>query len=191
MQVAALAAGALSASDLLTAVVATPSAMVATPPPATDGAASFADAAEPADAKIKQEQSGEGEGDQMENSDDESSEDKKASDKASDAAGRGGGGEDCPEEQHKEPMEVEDGGSEECNASNKGKRKAEVVFEPVGIPPQEAGGGKDPKEEKMEEEDEDEVEEEDEDEEKEEEEEEEDSEASSSDSDFSEPLETK
>ena len=101
-----MAAGALSPSDFLTPVVAAPPATVATPP-APDGAASLSDAAEPADAKIKQEPSGEGQGDAMQNSDEENSEDEKASGKADDAATLGGGGEDDPEAQHKEAMEVE------------------------------------------------------------------------------------
>ncbi|CAN0456459.1 unnamed protein product, partial [Laminaria digitata] len=80
-EVGALAAGAPPPSDLPTAPVpAAPPTTVATPP-GTDGAASLSDDAKPAEAKIKQEPSGEGEGDEMENSDQESSEDQKGSHK--------------------------------------------------------------------------------------------------------------
>lgn len=178
MQVAASAAGALSPSHFPAAVLPAPPATAAAPS-GTNGAASvaLADAAEPADVKVKQEPSGEG--DEMENSSEENSDDEKGSVKEEeDSAGRGGGGEDAPQkQQHTEAMEVEDAGSEDCNASN--KRKAQEILEPAGVPPQGAGGAAEERKE-MEE-----------DEQEEEEEEEEDSEDSSSDSDSPEALQTK
>lgn len=166
---AALAAGALSPSDLPTAVVAAP--------PAGGGASSvpLAAAAEPAKAKVKQEWSGEV--DEMENSSEETSSsdvEKRSAKEEEDAAARGGGEQDIPEkQQHTEAMEVEDEGSEECNASN--KRKAQDVIELTGSPPQGAGGAAEEPQEMEEEEGE----------------ESEDSEGSSSDSDSVEPLHAK